>query len=101
MSVIAWTTAFAALPRSPLGFLTQATLGSGAAIGAAGLLMPSSSWQQVAGWVFVAAAALSFYIGAALMLNMVYGLRALPLLRRGAAEPIQYELGDPGVKVGQ
>ena len=101
MSVIAWTTAFATLPRSPLGFLTQATLGSGAAIGAAGLLLPSSSWQQVAGWVFVAAAALSFYIGAALMLNMVYGLRALPLLRRGAAEPIQYELGDPGVKVGQ
>lgn len=101
MAVIAWTTALAALPRSPVGFLAQATLGSAAAIGAAGLLLPSSGWQQVAGWVFVAAGALSFYVGAALMLNMVYGMRALPLLRRGTAEPIQYEHGDPGVKVGQ
>jgi succinate-acetate transporter protein len=101
MSVIAWTTAVAALPRSPIGFLAQATLASGAAIGAAGLLLPSAGWQEVAGWVFVAAAALSFYLGAALMLNMVYGMRALPLLRRGATEPIEYALGDPGVKVGQ
>jgi succinate-acetate transporter protein len=101
MSVVAWTTAFAALPRSPVGFMAQATLGSGAAIGAAGLLLGASGWQQVAGWVFVAAAALSFYVGAALMLNMVYGMRALPLLRRGQAEPIEYALGDPGVKVGQ
>src|SRR5919204_2519828 len=71
MSVVAWTTAFAALPRSRVGFMAQATLGSGAAIGAAGLLLGASGWQQVAGWVFVAAAALSFYVGAALMLNMV------------------------------
>jgi succinate-acetate transporter protein len=101
MSVIAWTTAFAALPRSPMGFVAQATLGSGAAIGAAGLLLGSAGWQEVAGWVFVAAAAFSIYIGAALMLNMVYGLRALPLLRRGETEPIQFARGDPGVKVGQ
>jgi succinate-acetate transporter protein len=101
MSVVTWTTALAALPRSPVDFLAQATLGSGAAIAAAGLLAGSSGWQQVAGWVFVAAAALSFYVGAALMLNTVYGKVALPLLRRGKAEPIEYGLGDPGVKVGQ
>ncbi len=101
MSVISFTIAFAALPRSPVGFLAQATLGGGAAIAAAGLLVGSSGWQQVAGWVFVAAAALSIYVGAALMLDTVYGKVALPLLRRGKAEPIQYERGDPGVKVGQ
>ena len=101
MSVIAWTTAFAALPRSPIGFLAQATLGSGAAIGAAGLLLGSSGWQEVAGWVFVASAAFAIYAGAALMLNSVYGRRALPLLRRGEADPVRYERGDPGVKVGQ
>ena len=101
MSVIAWTTAFAALRRSPVGFVAQATLGSGAAIGAAGLLLPSSGWQQVAGWVFVAAAAFSIYVGAALMLDNVYGKVALPVLLRGGTEPIQYERGDPGVKVGQ
>ena len=101
MSVITWTTAFAALPRSPIGFLAQATLASGSAIGAAGLLAGSSGWQHVAGWVFVAAAALAFYVGAALMLDSVYGKVALPVLLRGGAEPIQYEHGDPGVKVGQ
>jgi succinate-acetate transporter protein len=101
MSVVAWTTAVAALPRSPIGFLAQATLGSGAAIGAAGLLAGSPGWQQVAGWVFVAAAALAIYVGAALMLNAVYGMRALPLLRHPGAEPVAYAHGDPGVKVGQ
>ena len=101
MSVITWTTAFAALRHSPIGFLAQATLGGGAAIGAAGLLTGSSGWQQAAGWVFVAAATFSFYVGAALMLDSVYGKVALPVLLRGGAEPIQYERGDPGVKVGQ
>jgi succinate-acetate transporter protein len=89
MSVVSWTTAFAALPRSPLGFLTQATLGGGAAIGAAGLLVGSSGWQEVAGWIFVAAAALAFVVGADLM------------LRKHASEPVEYSRGDPGVKVGQ
>jgi len=101
MSVVTWTTAFAVLPRSPAGFLTQATLASGAVIGAVALLAGSSGWQQVAGWVFVASAALAFYVGAALMLDAVYGKTVLPLLRRGQAEPIEYPRGDPGVKVGQ
>jgi succinate-acetate transporter protein len=101
MSVVSWTTAVAVLPRSPVGFLAQATLGSGAAIGAAALLSGSSGWQEVAGWTFVAAAALAFYTGAALMLNAAYGMRALPLSRRGRAEPVEYPRGDPGVKVGQ
>jgi succinate-acetate transporter protein len=101
MSVVTWTTAFAALPRSPVGFLAQATLGSGAALAAAGLLAGSPGAQHVAGWVFVAAATLSFYVGAALMLDAVYGKATLPLSRRGELEPIAYSLGDPGVKVGQ
>jgi uncharacterized protein len=101
MSVVTWTTAFAALRHGPVDFLAQATLASGSAIGAAGLLLGSSGWQQVAGWVFVAAATFSFYVGAALMLDTVYGKVVLPALLRPGAEPIQYERGDPGVKVGQ
>jgi succinate-acetate transporter protein len=89
MSVVTWTTAVAVLPRSPLGFLAQATLASGAAIGAAALLLGSPGWQEVAGWVFVAAATLAFCVGAAVM----YGKRG--------AEPVEYERGDPGVKAGQ
>jgi succinate-acetate transporter protein len=101
MSVISWTTAFAALPRSPVGFLADASLGSGSAIAAAALLGGSLGWEEVAGWVFVAAAVFAFYVGAALMLDAVYGKVALPLLRRGKADPIAYRRGDPGVKVGQ
>ena len=100
MSVVTWTTALAVAPRSPVGFLAQATLGSGAAVGAAALLIGSSGWE-VAGWLFVAAGAFSFYVGAALMLDSVYGKVALPVLFGGETEPVQYELGDPGVKVGQ
>jgi succinate-acetate transporter protein len=101
MSVITWTTAFAALRRSPVGFLAQAILAGGSAIAAAGLLLPSATWQHVAGWLFVAAATFSFYVGAALMVDSVYGKVALPVFLRGDADPVQYERGDPGVKVGQ
>jgi succinate-acetate transporter protein len=109
MAVITWTTALAALARSPGGFLAQAALGTASALAATALLMGSPGWAEVAGWLFVAAATLAFYVGAALMLDNVYGIVVLPLLhwRRGnrpgtkPAEPVQYALGDPGVKVGQ
>jgi uncharacterized protein len=93
MSVVTWTTAFAALPRSTVGFLAQGTLASGAAIGAAALLLGSPGWEEVAGWVFVAAATFAFCAGAALMLTAAH--------ERGRDEPVAYAHGDPGVKVGQ
>lgn len=89
MAVITWTTAIAVIPRSPVGFIAQATLGSGAAIGAAALLMGSPGWEKVSGWVLVAAATFSFCAGAVLMLTA------------GGGDPVAYESGDPGVKVGQ
>lgn len=93
MAVVTWTTAFAVLPRSAVGFVAQGTLGAGAAIGAAALLMGSSTWQEVSGWLFVAAATFAFCAGAALMLTAAHGY--------GSADPVQYPSGDPGVKVGQ
>jgi succinate-acetate transporter protein len=109
MAVITWTTALAVLARSPGAFLAQATLATAATIAAPALLVGSSGWITVAGWVMVAAAAGAFYQGAALMLDNVFGVVALPLMhwRRGnmpgsrPAEPIQFAHGDPGVKVGQ
>lgn len=112
MSVITWTTAFAAaaLARSPGRFVAQAVLGTGAAIAAGAFLAGSAGWEHTAGWVFVAAAALCFYVGAATMLDNIVGVVVLPLLewRRGSnvpgsqpTRPIQWEQGEPGVKVGQ
>jgi succinate-acetate transporter protein len=109
MAEVTWTTAVAALSRSPVAFLGQATLGSAAAIASAALLLGSSTWAEVAGWAMVAAAAFVIYSGAALMLDNVSGVVVLPLLhwhdgnRPGSrlAEPVEYKHGDPGVKVGQ
>jgi hypothetical protein len=67
-------------------------------------------WQQAAGWVFVAAAALAIYQGTALMINGVLGVTVLPLFtwRRDEnipggypVQPIQLAEGEPGVKAGQ
>lgn len=110
MAVITWTTAFAALARSPLQFVSQAIGGAAATIASAGLIAGSAGWQHVAGWVFVAAAALFMYHGAAYMLNALFGIIVLPHLswrreenRFGATplEPIEVPDAESGVKVGQ
>jgi succinate-acetate transporter protein len=101
MSIISATTAVAALARSIAGFFAQATLAAGAAFGAAGMLSASSGLDVTAGWLFVAAAALSFYVGAATMVNATYGRRTLPIGPGPDVQPIAYDRGDPGVKVGQ
>ena len=110
MAVISWTTAFAALARSPGRFLAQALLGTASIIAAVSFNAGSAGWEHTAGWVFFASACLFFYVGAATMLDNVYGIVVLPLLewRRGAnrpgstpVRPVQWEQGEPGVKVGQ
>jgi succinate-acetate transporter protein len=101
MSVITATTALAVLARSVAGFVAQATLTAGAAFAAAGLIDGSPGLETVAGWIFVAASVLSFYVGAALMVDATYDKRVLPLGRAPQPQPVAYDRGDPGVKVGQ
>jgi uncharacterized protein len=100
MSVITFTTAFADLARDRVGFLAQAVLGAAAACAAVALLLGSSGWEEVAGWLFVAAAAVAIFAGTALMMGAIYGRAFIPQ-RGGKADPVAYEHGDPGVKVGQ
>jgi hypothetical protein len=110
MAVITWTTAFAALARSPGQFVSQAVAAAAATITAAGLIAGSAGWQHAAGWIFVAASAMFLYHAIALMLNALFGRIVLPHFswrgeenRLGAAPlaPIEYPEGEPGVKVGQ
>jgi succinate-acetate transporter protein len=111
MAVITFTTAFAALGRSPAQFLSQAIAGAAATITAAGLIAGSTGWLQAAGWIFVAAGAMFIYHAAALMLNAIFGRVVLPHFSRRREEnrlgaqpfwPIEFEHeGEPGVKVGQ
>jgi len=91
MAVITWTTAVAALSRGPDQFLTHATAAAAATVACAGLIAGSPDWQQAAGWIFVAAAALFIVQGARLMLHAMFG----------GGDPIEYAAGEPGVKVGQ
>ncbi len=110
MAVITWTTAFAALARSPAQFISQGIAGAAATIASAGLIAGSAGWQHAAGWIFVAAAALFIYHGAAFMLDALYGRVVLPHLSWRAEEnrfgatpltPIEHPQGEPGVKAGQ
>ena len=111
MAVITFTTAFAALGRSPGQCLSQAAAGAAAAIAAAGLIAGSNGWLQVSGWVFVGAGALFIYHATALLLDAIYGRVILPHFTWRRDEnsfgsrplwPIEFEQeGEPGVKVGQ
>lgn len=111
MAVITFTTAFAALGRSPGQFFSQTIAGTAATIAAAGLIAGSAGWLQAAGWVFVAAAALFIYHATALLFNAIFGRVVLPHFNRrpeknrlGGRPLAQIEFedeGEPGVKVGQ
>lgn len=111
MAVITFTTAFAALARSPGQFVSQAVAGAATTIAAAALIAGSPGWLQASGWIFVAAAAMFIYHAAALMLNAIFGRVILSPFNRRREEnrlgsrpfsPIEFEQeGEPGVKVGQ
>ncbi len=111
MAVITFTTAFAALGRSPAQFVSQAIAGAAATISAAGLIAGADGWLQAAGWIFVAAGAIFIYHATALLLDAIFGRVILPHFtwrreenKLGAQPlwPIEFEQeGEPGVKVGQ
>jgi succinate-acetate transporter protein len=65
------------------------------------LIAGAPTVQSVGGWLFVAASALSLYVAAALMLDATHGARVLPVGRAPLPQPVAYDRGDPGVKVGQ
>jgi uncharacterized protein len=109
MAAITWVFSLAALARSLAMALTLAVLAAGSTIMAIGWTWPVSGAVTAGGNVLVAAAVIAFYTASALMLEGSFQRRLLPVGQvwphRGARgirpEPIQYELGEPGVKVGQ
>jgi len=102
--------ALAAIAESLGLFAVLGTLATGSILFAFGLSAGSTGWVKVAGWVFVAAAILAYYVATALMLLAGSGKVVLPLGKPkkdanvpGAqpVKPIQLEWGEPGVKKGQ
>ncbi len=109
MAVITWTTAFAALARSPLRFLTHATAGTAATIACASLIAGAAGWQAIAGWLFVATAGLCLYDATASMLNGLFGMVVLPhfgwrreenVLGAHPVVPFEFDDSEPGIKAG-
>jgi succinate-acetate transporter protein len=109
MAVITWTIAFAALARSPLQFVSQATGATAATIACVSLIVGAPNWQIVAGWLFVATAGLFLYHAMATMFNALFGLVVLPhfswrreenMIGARPLEPFSLDDSEPGIKAG-
>ena len=102
--------AIAALFESLGLFSVLAPLAAGAAFAAIYYLTGTSTWETVAGWVLLASAFIAFYVAFAMMLEGAAGKVILPLGKPTMAankpgsritHPVEWPLGEPGVRQGQ
>jgi succinate-acetate transporter protein len=110
LAVITGLGALAALGESLMMALLLGCLAVGAGFTSAGFWAGSTWPLDVGGWLFVASAAIALYVAAAMMMENSFGRTILPLFktRRGGNvpgrrpnRPLEYPLGEPGVKIGQ
>jgi succinate-acetate transporter protein len=109
LAAITWVGALAAMAENAGLTAVLVTLGAGSTLLAIGWVASIQTLVPIGGIVLVASAALAFYTASAMMLRSAYGRVVLPVGRPrrsnqpGASpvQPIQYEFGEPGVKVGQ
>jgi succinate-acetate transporter protein len=102
--------ALAAIAESLGLFAVLATLATGSFLFAVGLSFGSVDVVHIAGWFFVAAAILAYYVATAMLLLSTSGKVILPLGKlkkeanipgRAPVTPIQLEWAEPGVRKGQ
>ena len=109
LAAITWMGMVAATAESTGLTLVLVTLAAGSTLLAIGWVASLSYLVPIGGIVLVASAAFAFYTAAAMMLQGRFGRVVLPLGKPrevnmpGAipVQPIQYEYGEPGVKLGQ
>jgi len=91
-------------------FAVLGTLAVGSALAAVFYLTGGEGWKEAGGWVLLASSWLATYVAAAMMLEGAAGKVLLPLghLNRRANTPgrhehvpLQFALGEPGVRQGQ
>jgi uncharacterized protein len=110
LAVITGSGALASLGESLGMFAVLCTLAVGSAFAAIFYLTGTGGWDTAAGWVLLASSWIATYVASALMMAGTFGRTVLPLgkYRREAnvpggktIRPLQFELGEPGVKQGQ
>jgi succinate-acetate transporter protein len=86
------------------------TLAVGSGLLAVGYLVGGTGWTHTGGWVLIASAILAWYSASAMMLASTFGRTVLPTGRmrktanvpgKAPLVPIEFELGEPGVHMGQ
>lgn len=109
LAAITWIGAVAALAENIGLALVLIALAGGATLAAIGFTTGVTGFETAAGWVLLVSAVLAFYVASAMLLESTYQRVVLPMGRRGGANTpgtpprrtIQYESGEPGVKIGQ
>lgn len=110
LAAVTWAGAFAALAENIALSLVLGTLAAGATLLAIALTMGLNTVEVIGALVLIASAVLAWYTATAMMLQAAFKRVILPLGKRGA-EPdapgkapkgaIQYQVGEPGIKIGQ
>ena len=85
------------------------TLTIGSVLAAIWFGLGTSGFDKAAGWAFIVSAALAYYVASAMLLETTYKRVVLPVGHRGEMDRpgrpihqlIQFEHGEPGIKIGQ
>lgn len=109
LAAITWVGALAASAENTGLTLVLAALAIGSTLLAIALLAGLPLIETIAAYALLVSAVLAFYVASAMMLEGTFKRVVLPVGTRGtpsrpgtvAHHPIQYESGEPGVKIGQ
>jgi succinate-acetate transporter protein len=110
LAMITFSGALGALARNLGMFAVLAPLATGSGFAAAGYIGGFDTPLRVAGWLFVFAAGFAWYAATAMMLENSFGRVILPVGKwrtranvplREDANPIGYDEGMPGARIGQ
>jgi succinate-acetate transporter protein len=104
LAAYTWVCVVAATAEHGALLLVLLTLAAASTLLAIGWTASLTSLVPIGGIMLVASAVLAYYTGSAMLLQGTFGRAVLPVGNLPSAahpRPIQYELGEPGVKIGQ
>jgi succinate-acetate transporter protein len=111
LAAITFSGAVASLAENLGVTATLVALGGGSACLAIGYITGAHAWITAGGWVLFASSICAFYTASAMMWKSTFGRVVLPLgvptkadaniPGREFTHPIEYSLGEPGVRQGQ